>query len=164
MALIEDVNNKVGQHVLKNDYWASVGEKVVRCHLPYGDYQLPAPIVVDTKRTVDELAANIDNDHVRFRNACILARECGSKLVILTENDLGIRSLNDLTRWENPRNSINEKKGLRPPISGLRLAKACATMERKYGVKFEFCAPSEAGERVMEILKGGGKHGGNDDA
>lgn len=163
MALIEDVNNKLGQHVDKNEYWASTGEKVVRCHLPYGDYQRPASVVVDTKRDISELASNIDSDHVRFRNAAILARDCGSKLVILTENKLGIRTLGDLSKWENPRNSINKRKGLKPPIDGMRLAKACATMEERYGVQFEFCDPSEAGKKVIDILEGR-EHGGHDDA
>ena len=155
MAIIEDVINKVGQHVAKNGYWAEIGVKVVRCHLPYGDYCAVPPIVVDTKRDVDELAQNIGNDHVRFRNACILARDCGSRLVILTENDLGIKTVDDLASWVNPRAKINERKGLKSPIDGTRLAKACKTMGRKYGVGFAFCAPDEAGQTVLDILKGG---------
>lgn len=158
MALIEDVNNKKGQHVAKNEYWASIGEKVVRCHLPFGDYCLVPPIVIDTKRGLSELAQNIDADHKRFRNAAVLARDCGSKLVILTENEDGVTDLATLAGWENPRRRVNAAKGLRPPIDGKRMAKACATMERKYGMRFLFCTPDEAGRKVIEILKGGG-HG-----
>ena len=40
------------------------------------------------------------------------------------------------------------------------MAKACATMSRKYGVRFEFCTPEEAAGRVVEILtEGGGRDG-----
>ena len=157
MAIIEDVNNKLGQHVAKNEYWAVTGTKVVRCKLPYGDYCFTPPIVVDTKRDVDELAQNIGGDHVRFKNACILARECGSRLVILVENDLGIETVDDLESWTNPRAWANKKKGLKEPIDGPRLAKACRTMTERYGVEFEFCAPDESGKRVIDILEGGGE-------
>ena len=157
MAIIEDVNNKKGQHVVKNEYWAGSGTKVVRCHLPFGDYCIVPPVIVDTKRNIDELAQNIGSDHVRFKNACILARDCGSRLVILTENDLGIRTLGDLESWANPRAWENRKKGLREPIDGKRLAAACRTMNERYGVEFAFCAPDEAGREVLDILEGGGK-------
>lgn len=157
MALIEDVNNKKGQHVVKNDYWARIGVKVVRCHLPFGDYCLAPQVVVDTKRSIDELAQNIGSDHVRFKNACILARECKSRLVILTENDLGVRTLEDLESWTNPRAWANKKKGLKEPIDGKRLSKACKTMTERYGVEFTFCTPDETGQAVLDILEGGGK-------
>ena len=155
MALIEDVNNKKGQHVAKNEYWAEIGMKVVRCHLPFGDYCFVPPVIVDTKRSIDELAQNIGSDHVRFKNACILARDCGSRLVILTENDLGIMSLDALESWENSRAWENKKKGLKEPIDGKRLAKACRTMNERYGVEFEFCWPEGAGRAVLDILEGG---------
>ena len=154
MAIIEDVNQKLGQHVEKNEYWSKIDEKVVRCHLPYGDYCKAPAIVVDTKRNIDELAQNIGNDHVRFKKACILARDCGSELVILTENNLGIKCADDLVNWVNPRIKYNEKRGLKPPIDGVRLAKACHTMNERYGVRFEFCTPRESGQRVLDILDG----------
>ncbi len=160
MALIEDVNNKKGQHTVKNDYWQQIGERVVRCHLPVGDYCRPAPTIVDTKRDISELAANVDSDHERFRNAAILARDIGSQLVILVENTDGVTDLSNLCGWVNPRNEYNKRHGLKPPIDGTRLAKACATMEKRYGLRFEFCEPEEAGQRVVEILtEEGGRDG-----
>ena len=39
-----------------------------------------------------------------------------------------------------------------PPTSGQTLAKAMLTMEAKYGVKFHFCKPEEAGAKVIELL------------
>lgn len=35
---------------------------------------------------------------------------------------------------------------------GVTLAKAMLTMEEKYGVKFLFCPPDEAGERILSLL------------
>ena len=37
-------------------------------------------------------------------------------------------------------------------MRGVTLMKACMTMERKYGCRFEFCKPEDAGARIMEIL------------
>jgi ribosome-associated protein len=37
-------------------------------------------------------------------------------------------------------------------MRGITLMKACMTMERKYGCRFEFCKPEDAGARIMEIL------------
>lgn len=160
-----DTRQQDGKHRAKHDWMEAHGFRLVRTKLYVGDYMLVGGVrTVDTKQHIQELAQDVDHQHDRFRRELINARDAGFSLTILVENRDGVTDLESLTRWENPRNSINEKKGLRPPISGLRLAKACATMERKYGVVFEFCVPSEAGERVIEILKGGGKHGGNDDA
>lgn len=155
MPIIEDTRQKVGEHRVKNEYWESIGETVIRCRLPVGDYCSFYSVAVDTKRSIDELAQNVGSDHVRFKNACILARDCKSRLVILTENDLGVRTLEDLESWTNPRAWENKKKGLREPIDGKRLSRACRTMNERYGVEFEFCTPSESGKRVLEILEGG---------
>ena len=80
------------------------------------------------------------------------ARECGIELHFLVENADGVRDLSTLARWQNPRRFANAKRGLRPPIDGRRMAKACATMEERYGCFFHFCTPEEAGARVLEIL------------
>lgn len=156
MALIEDVNNKLGQHAAKNEYWESAGEKVVRCHLPYGDYQRPAPVVVDTKRDLVEIAANVSGDHERFKRAAVLARDMGSRLVILVENEEGVRDLAGLARWTEPAESWAKRRanGAKRRYEGERLAKACATMSRRYGLEFAFCSPEEAGRRVVELLDG----------
>ena len=34
-------------------------------------------------------------------------------------------------------------------IDGARLSKACATMEKKYGAKFDFCAPHESAAKIV---------------
>ena len=155
-----DTRNKPGKHDLKHQYFEQQGIKTIRTKLYVGDYALVGGTVcVDTKANIQELAANVDQQHERFRNEMIKARDAGYTLVFLVENEDGVTDLSTLTEWVNPRNSINRRKGLRPPISGTRLAKACATMERKYGVRFMFCKPDEAAERVLSLLR---KYGGGD--
>ncbi len=160
--LVEDTRQQTSQHVEKNAYWKSVGQHVVRSKLIAGDYMFVGGTVsVDTKRSILELASNIDQQHDRFRRELVNARECGIELHFLVENADGVRDLPTLARWQNPRRFVNAKRGLRPPIDGRRMAKACATMEERYGCFFHFCTPEEAGARVLEILGKEAADGGN---
>lgn len=157
VTLLVDTRQQEGKHTLKHEWFKAHGLRLVRTKLYVGDYQLVGGTrTVDTKMNVLELAADVDQQHERFRRELINARDAGFQLTVLVENEDGVTDLATLSKWVNPRNSINRRKGLRPPISGARLAKACATMEQKYGVRFEFCKPDEAGARVMEILENGG--------
>lgn len=153
-----DTRQKPGKHDLKHCYFENQGIKTIRTKLYVGDYMfVGGTVCLDSKASIQELASNIDQQHERFRNEMVKAREAGYTLVFLVENEDGVTDLATLSRWVNPRNHINRRRGLRPPISGERLAKACATMQTKYGVRFEFCKPDEAGARVIEILENGGK-------
>lgn len=159
-ALIEDVNQKPGHHVAKNRQWAQEGVKVVRNKLPYGDYILAPPVVVDTKRDLYELAYDLHNDHERFRAAAVRARDNESELVILTENDEGVASLQDLVDWIEPQWHFAKRKAqsrgaVKRKYVGTQIYKTCCTMSRKYGLRFEFCEPAEAAARVLSILRGG---------
>lgn len=119
---------------------------------------------VDTKRDLQEIIGNICGaQHDRFRDECILAKNNGIQLYVLVENEDGIKDTKDLNAWENPRVKIQKwvttpsgqrRKVLKYPhaTKGDTLAKAMDTMEEKYGVKFLFCHPDEAGERVLSIL------------
>lgn len=127
-------------------------------------------VVCDTKKDIQELIGDIcGKQHARFRDEAILAQNNGIKLYILVENKDGIKDVRDLFKWQNPRihrynkilymhrigkwTNIPEPKA--PPTSGQTLAKACLTMNLKYGVEFEFCTPNEAGKRVIELLEKG---------
>lgn len=125
-------------------------------------------MAVDTKENIGEIVNNIcGKAHDRFRDECILAQNNGVLLYILVENEDGVTCLEDLKQWQNPRLQRYEKiqqmhnlgKWLRvklpmkPPTSGITLAKCMITMEKKYGVKFLFCTPSEAGEKVFRLLE-----------
>lgn len=100
------------------------------------------------------------------------AENNGIKLVVLVENKDGIKTLRDVFSWTNPRllmtiptnKVIGRYKNGKPKYQRVRkyprattgavLAKSLITMEKKYGVKFEFCSPEESGQRIVEILEG----------
>lgn len=148
MTIIEDTSQKKGMHEIKADYFKSAGVSVVRCRLPYGDYVIAPDISIDTKRNMEEIAQNINQDHARFRNECKLAQASGARLIVLVENEDGITCVDEVHTWENP-NII-----YRPRETGARLEKAMKTMHERYGVEFQFCTPQEAGKRIVELLKG----------
>ena len=150
MVILEDTRQQVGKHDLKHDYFTSEGIEVVRTKLPFGDYALwGASTAVDTKANVEEIAQNIGGrEHARFREECKLAKRCGGQLIILVENEHGYRCIDDVVGWINP----NFRKTARS-IEGPRLAKAMNTMSERYGVRFEFCAPEEAGRRILQLLE-----------
>ena len=150
MVILEDTRQQVGKHDLKHDYFTSEGIEVVRTKLPFGDYALwGASTAVDTKANVEEIAQNIGGrEHARFREECKLAKRCGGQLIILVENEHGYMCIDDVVGWINP----NCRKTSRS-IEGPRLAKAMNTMSERYGVRFEFCAPEEAGRRVIQLLE-----------
>lgn len=160
-SLIEDTRNRVGSHVAKNDYWSGEGVNVFRSKLAVGDYCLPPRVSVDSKASIQELAVDIDQEHDRFRRELIAARDMGTKLVILVENAHGIRCLADLARWMEPENEFRRRKFAQRRINGKRIAKACMTMQDRYGCAFVFCSPEEAGEKVLQILGKEAADGGN---
>lgn len=169
MILLEDTRNQPGKHNLKNKYFADQGIEVRRTKLYVGDYTLPADqsICVDTKKDIQELIYDIcGKSHNRFRDECIRAQEAGVKLIILTENEDGfvdrkesiynktVRSINDLFSWVNPRLFIQKNGVQKYPSAtkGATLAKACLTMQEKYGVVFKFTTPEKAGEKIIRLL------------
>lgn len=112
--------------------------------------------------------------HGFFHRGLVRAKNYKVKLYILVENKDGISDIKDLFRWVNPRSKIMVKSNMQIGywrngnprfqmvqkypncMKGSQLAKACCTMEARYGCKFVFCHPEESGERIITILKGGG--------
>ena len=144
MALVEDTRQQRGKHDAKAAHFETVGEHVVRCALPVGDYQRPAKAAVDTKKDI------ID----RFARECERARDLGTQLVILVENLDGVASLRDLESWVEPEQSFKKRNrgGKAVRYTGKAIARACVTMHERYGVRFGFCRPDEAGAKVLRIL------------
>lgn len=105
-----------------------------------------------------------------FHRGLVRTKFYGTKLVVLVENDDGITSIKDLFKWVNPRSKMMvwdksqivgyrnsrpiyaKKKKFPYAMNGEQLAKACLTMEKKYGCKFMFCKPVEAGQMILDIL------------
>lgn len=148
-------------HKAKEDFFESQGYKVLHSKMAVGDYCIPSDgsIVVDTKKDCVELYGNLIQDHVRFRNECILAQECGIKLVVLVENTDGFTKPDDIMQWKNPQVSRWYRSGKRgkPPAPNLTLLKIMHSMNKKYDVDFRFCRPEDAGRMILEILTTEGK-------
>lgn len=155
MHLIEDSRQQRGRHERKHDWWGSHGVSLVKCKIAYGDYCLPPVVSVDTKASISELAYDIDHDHARFKREVEGAKDAGVQLVVLVENDDGVTCLEELSAWVESAEDYGRRKFAKRRLHGSRLAKACATMAERYGVRFEFCAPDVAAERIVEILMEG---------
>ena len=154
----------------KHLWWDEHGVDVKRRKLETGDYATDTSnVLVDTKRDVAEVAQNIGGrQHSRFKRECQRAQDAGCRLVVLVENLHGYTQISHVNAWLNshcaccvhykrksciPRASGKcLKHGTRKPIQGDRLARAMSTMSKRYGVRFEFCKPSEAARRICELL------------
>lgn len=148
MVIIEDTRQQAGKHDIKHEWFGTNGVELVRSKLPFGDYALVPSIAVDTKKDMDEIAANIcGKEHTRFINECKAAKAAGCSLVILVENEVGISDISQVHIWINPRSVYSTNC-----VQGARLQKAMETISERYGVKFLFCKPEESAQRILEIL------------
>jgi hypothetical protein len=169
LTIIEDTRQQIDKHKIENAQLQSLGIKILRSKLPVGDYANMKDLsrVIDSKKDLQECVGNIcGKEHKRFRKECQLAQEHGITLIILVEHGWGVKSIDDVALWRNPRIDVWEKKiksmqrkglptaGMRPPTSGETLSKAMKTMQDKYGVIFMFCSRGDAGKKIVEILGG----------
>lgn len=146
--IIEDTRQQAGKHDTKHSFFDTHQIQLIRCKLPFGDYAPVPPVSVDTKASMDEIAGNIcGKEHKRFINECKAASAAGCQLIILVENDLGIKNISDVHTWINPRVVYSPNC-----VQGDRLQKAMETISERYGVRFEFCTPEESGQRIVELL------------
>mgnify|MGYP002520409199 CR=1 FL=1 len=148
MVIQEDTRQQAGKHDIKHAYFADHDVDLVRCKLPFGDYAPIPPVSIDTKNSMDEIAGNIcGKEHRRFIDECRAAKEAGCKLIILVENTIGISDISQVHTWINPRVIYSDKC-----VQGPRLQKAMETISERYGVRFMFCQPEEAGKKIKELL------------
>lgn len=153
MIIVEDTRQQAGQHEIKHAAWQAHGDDIVRCALPAGDYALPPKVAIDTKANMAEIAENIGGakrEHERFRRELIRAKDMGTHLYILIENEDGIRTIEDVRSWRNPRLDYSDRA-----ITGERLARAMRTMQERYGCTFLFCEPQRAAAYIFKILERG---------
>lgn len=160
----QQMNKK--HHQIKEQWFLDHGHTVIRSKCLVGDYVCPSDgsIAVDTKQSMTEMYNNLIQDHVRFRNECIKAKECGIQLIVLVENNQGMTKLADVLSWYDPRYSEYRKRvnralreGKEPPkepASNISLYRIMDTMQKKYNVKFMFCSTEEAGAKIVELLGG----------
>lgn len=149
MIILEDTRQRASKHEIKHKWFAENGIKVERCRLYVGDYTLPTnqSVCIDTKKDLCEIVQDVCQQHERFRAELIRAQEAGIQLVVLCEHGGGIKCLEDVYFWSNPR-----KKTYPKAMDGWKLFKVLNTMKEKYGVRFEFCDKRQTGRRIVEIL------------
>lgn len=193
MIIVEDKGQQANKHEIKHKWFEQNNIDLLRHPLPVGDYILftddvadviqrkekrglnPAKVdflgsykvCVDTKKDMQEIVGNVcGKQHPRFRDECILAQNNNIALYVLIENKDGVKTIDDVFRWQNPRlhrynyikkmQSVGKYQSVKlsqtPPTSGQTLAKSLLTMQLKYGVEFLFCKPEEAGKRILELL------------
>lgn len=149
--MIIQVDSREKSRAIKNilKYFDQVGVKHYSSKLYVGDYMsLDNPkLIIDRKQNLTELCQNICQDHERFRSELIRAQENGIQLVILVEHGDPIFDLEDVRFWQNPRRKKSPKA-----MSGAVMYKILKTMQRKYGVRYEFCDKADTGRRIVEIL------------
>lgn len=112
----------------------------------YMSYDNPRHIV-DRKKNLQELVGNVCQQHERFRNELIRAQEAEIHLTILCEHGGSIKTLEDVFFWDNPRLKTSPKA-----MTGQRFYKVLVTIQRKYGVDFQFCDKRQTGKKIVEIL------------
>lgn len=151
-------------HKMKEKWFTDNGHTIVKSKCLVGDYVCPSngSISVDTKQNCSELYQDLIQDHARFHNECVLAQQCGIKLIILVENTDGFKKSDDIMKWKNPQmyrfwkaKRKAERDGSKipkPPASNLQLLKIMNSMSRDYGVEFQFCHPTVCAERIVELL------------
>lgn len=133
----------------------SLGVKTIVSKLYVGDYQSwdNPRLVIDRKKDLLEICGNVCQQHERFRNELVRAREAGIKIIILCEEE-SIHRLEDVYFWDNPRLDKSPKA-----TTGKALYKSLLTIRDRYGVRFEFCSKSETGKRIVELLSNGKEEG-----
>jgi len=195
LKILIDKGQKEGKHTIKEKWFMEHGIEFEKVPLPVGDYILSNDktddvinrkskratdlkkmdflgthsISVDTKENMSEIINNLcGKAHDRFRDECILGQNNGIKLYVLVENKDGVKCIDDVFKWQNPRmhrynkikymHSIGKWSNIplpkAPPTNGPALAKTLFTMQKKYGVTFLFCKPDESAEMIVTLLTG----------
>lgn len=139
--------------------------------LDVGDYEdVHNPgVVIDRKQNLNELCNNLSDvpqkkkgtgefkknsknkiitDRERFIKEIKRAQELGKKLIFLVEHGQGIKCLEDVRKWKNPR--LRESA---LATSGEMLYKKLLILENEYGVKFYFCSKKDTGKEIVRLLK-----------
>lgn len=140
----------------------------------YVNYDNPR-VIIDRKQNLAEVCSNLIQQHERFRNEALLAKDLGITLIILVEDGVKVKSLADVEHWINPRRyqyckahgiptrgdveaeiaEFERHGGTRQPTPGPQLARTMRTMSERYGIIWEFCSKSQTGKRIVEILRDG---------
>lgn len=167
--IYEDTRQQQGKHEAKSKWFEAHGVAVERRALATGDYERAdgtSNVLVDTKRSIDELAMDVGRDHARFVRELDRARDAGCRLVVLVEVAHPYHALDDVARWYplpcrkcrwrgsgcNPRSRGKCLMHPRKPMQGPTVVRICRSLERDHGCRFEFVHPRCAALRICELL------------
>jgi hypothetical protein len=168
LIIFEDTRQQKGKHEAKRQWFESHGIELVRKKLDAGDYTADhSNILIDTKRSLSEVAMDVGRDHKRFAREMERARDAGYRLVVLVEVGFPYRSTEDVAKWVNdtcrrcdyyrrvlcdPNASGRCRRYRSKPMRGSTMAKIIQSMERDYGCRFEYVNPRYSARRICEIL------------
>ena len=124
-----------------------------------GDYMNldNARLIIDRKQNLSEVYANLcpnktnpkKNGRLRIERELERAGKMGIKIIFLVEHGKGIKELEDVQNWHNPRLD-------KTPYAwdGFRLYREMLKMKSRYGTEWLFCDKDETGKRIIELLGG----------
>jgi hypothetical protein len=131
------------------DYMNHHGIANIRSKLYVGDYARldNQSLAIDRKQHLSEVCSNLCQQHERFRAELLRAQQAGIRMIILVEHGHGVKTLDDVKGWVNPR-----LKKSPYALSGEGLYKRMCTIRDKYGVEWMFCEKRRTGQTVCELL------------
>lgn len=141
--IICDTREKKNSHVLS--YFGRNGIQYEIRTMDTADYMDPdrPGVLVDRKRNLDELAANLcTRDSGRFWREIARSKDMGARLVVLCEHGGQYRSIEDVKAWRSKYSRI----------TGRMLASRMYKAHIAYGVEFLFCSKRQTGRMIAEIL------------
>lgn len=163
-----DSRQQAGKHDLKDEYFQKNGIKTLRSKLPFGDYAIidNMSVIVDTKKDLMEVEGNLTKQHIRFRNEIVNANSVGIGIVILIEEEIQYKNLDDVAArykiplWKstsyqmvNGKKEVRHRKGQPMGVFNVEtIVKAMKTMQEKYAVIFAFTTKEKCGEAIIDIL------------
>lgn len=169
--IYEDSRQQVAhgdKHAAKHAWWARHGVEVVRMKLDAGDYMAEGSnVLVDTKRSIAEVAMDVGRDHKRFAHELDRAAGAGCRLVVLIEVGGTYRELEDVCRWTaipcqrcdrrrcgacDPRGSMRCQRYRAKPMQGPTVYRIMRSLERDHGCRFELVHPASSARRICELL------------
>lgn len=173
----KEIKEKVFEIASDNHIGFDVAEKIYHAVCDDDTYRFAEKEINDLcfqnavpEHAISEFQRLYVKRHGFFHRGLKRAQNSGIQLIVLVENNEKVSCIEDLFEWVNPRLNVMKRsdeivgfyKNGRPrykrvqkypyATSGERLAKSLITMQKKYGVEFQFCTPGEAGARVLSLL------------
>lgn len=157
-----DTRQQAGKHRNIDDWLAVHGVATEYKKLDYGDYMTDGSnLSIDTKQSVQEVAANVGRDHARFVREIERANEAGCRLIVLVEERPEYADREELGKWVS--GVCRRCRRCHPlyckcktkrnkPLNGPVLKKIIEKLEQDHGVRFEFCRRRDTARIICDLL------------